>query len=370
MAIKIMARLIHNEPTSLSILQEDTLPSTFLRQLGEFIPYSMDTLIAIPNALGALCLNQVGYDQVMKSNVASKLFETITQIEYVKILQEGDGMCELGMELDEFMRHFSSARPAIMDLVVKYLQNIVELGTERPDKITAYNPGFSSMYASQEEYANKAAREDLYGLMIDSSTLFLDGMLGQDFHAKEAAESGAWEAIIAMLRSPLLALNFEGSTRIFEVFINLSRMILKASEKGTEVLVKELKRTLANEEFTEKCLSTESSLLVAYANPGDFPAESAKIHDTYLHQINVATCLVSLLAGYEDTPYDMSSSTAAQNYRTTASYLTRSEYYELVPRILKMYRAIVKEDILLHHREEAIKKLVSEKPSDDAGIPP
>ncbi|MCO5612178.1 hypothetical protein L7F22_066440 [Adiantum nelumboides] len=60
-AINVMATFVHNEPTSLAVVQEKKLPEAFVRFVEDDIEASYDVICAIPNAVGALCLNQAGW---------------------------------------------------------------------------------------------------------------------------------------------------------------------------------------------------------------------------------------------------------------------------------------------------------------------
>ena len=76
LAVNIMSTFIHNEPTSLSILQESGLHLLFLSSLTPSLPVSAEVISALPNgkfqvnrlAFGAICLNQVGMDAFIAAN--------------------------------------------------------------------------------------------------------------------------------------------------------------------------------------------------------------------------------------------------------------------------------------------------------------
>ncbi|KXS14211.1 DUF913-domain-containing protein, partial [Gonapodya prolifera JEL478] len=53
LAANVMSAFIHNEPTSLQILQELKLPQTFLLSIAEHVPSSAEVVSAIPTAFGA-----------------------------------------------------------------------------------------------------------------------------------------------------------------------------------------------------------------------------------------------------------------------------------------------------------------------------
>ncbi|KAJ3313229.1 hypothetical protein HDU93_004912, partial [Gonapodya sp. JEL0774] len=54
LATNVMSAFIHNEPTSLQILQELKLPQTFLLSIVDHVPASAEVVSAIPTAWGAM----------------------------------------------------------------------------------------------------------------------------------------------------------------------------------------------------------------------------------------------------------------------------------------------------------------------------
>jgi len=60
LAINMMSTLNHSEPTSLVILPEAGLPEALYDAIDSGIEPAFDVIAALPSALGALCLNEVG----------------------------------------------------------------------------------------------------------------------------------------------------------------------------------------------------------------------------------------------------------------------------------------------------------------------
>ncbi|KAJ1669595.1 E3 ubiquitin-protein ligase tom1, partial [Coemansia sp. RSA 25] len=83
LAISISATLVHNEPTSLPIIQEAGLPQAMLEALEAHIPYNGDVIVHIPAALGAFCLNDAGLEQVRQSKVVRKALATFSDPDFV-----------------------------------------------------------------------------------------------------------------------------------------------------------------------------------------------------------------------------------------------------------------------------------------------
>jgi E3 ubiquitin-protein ligase HUWE1 len=108
LATNIMSTFIHNEPTSLSILQELKLPQTFLFSIKQHIPFSPEVISAIPTAFGAVCLNQPGLDMYNKVAPMDTFLEVFTTEANLRTLLENDVPQLVGQSLDELMRHQTS----------------------------------------------------------------------------------------------------------------------------------------------------------------------------------------------------------------------------------------------------------------------
>lgn len=119
-----MASFIHNEPTSLAILQEANIPQTFLASVSKEIPTSPDVVMAIPGAFGAICLNSAGLMMFKESFDLKRLFDIFTSIPHVRAFQDNDGASNLGMTVDELVRHQPSLKPTVLTAVIAMLEQV------------------------------------------------------------------------------------------------------------------------------------------------------------------------------------------------------------------------------------------------------
>ncbi|WVR09546.1 hypothetical protein IAU60_006615 [Kwoniella sp. DSM 27419] len=125
LAIQTMATFVHNEPTSLSILQELDLPQTLYTQLELGIPASPEVISMVNNAIGAVCLNQAGLDHtIAHPKVVTNLVDILLQSSHANILNERDHAKNLGASLDELSRHQPLLRPIIMRAVIAILRRV------------------------------------------------------------------------------------------------------------------------------------------------------------------------------------------------------------------------------------------------------
>jgi E3 ubiquitin-protein ligase HUWE1 len=128
LAINIMATIVHNEPTSLGILQEAQLPQTLYEVLDEKMPDAFEVVYTLPNAIGAMCLNPAGLEDTIKH------FSVIDNIIRVAIswnaedYTERDPVQTIAQSVDELVRHHPTLRSHVRAAVVALLKEAIEEG--------------------------------------------------------------------------------------------------------------------------------------------------------------------------------------------------------------------------------------------------
>lgn len=156
-ATNIMATIVHNEPTSLSILQEMQVPQTFYEELNRQMPDSFEVIYTLPNAIGAICLNPAGLQATIDHfGVVSKLIRTTIGLKPEE--PERDGVAAIGATLDELVRHHPSLRPHVLKAVLEILQEAINEGNE-----------FRPSPADMHEYAVEPSRVDT-SMEVESSS--------------------------------------------------------------------------------------------------------------------------------------------------------------------------------------------------------
>lgn len=128
----IAATFVHNEPTSLATLQEAKVPDAFYDSLaqGGGIPASNDVLQAIPNAIGAFCLNQAGLTQFAERNLVPTYFRIFTSPDHFELLRDRDSAVVIGGAIDELVRHHPSLRDKVMDAMMQVFEDIKAWGAK------------------------------------------------------------------------------------------------------------------------------------------------------------------------------------------------------------------------------------------------
>ncbi|BGP42101.1 E3 ubiquitin-protein ligase tom1 [Rhodotorula kratochvilovae] len=130
LATNIAATFVHNEPTSLATLQEAKVPDIFYDSLaqGGGIPASNDVLQAIPNAIGAFCLNQAGLAQFAERDLIPTYFRIFTSPDHFELLRDRDSAVVIGSAIDELVRHHPTLRDKVMQTIMTVFEDIKAWG--------------------------------------------------------------------------------------------------------------------------------------------------------------------------------------------------------------------------------------------------
>jgi E3 ubiquitin-protein ligase HUWE1 len=190
-AVNIMSAFIHNEPTSYAVIAEAGLSKGFLEAitahpltdpagsdadsqrlaslqslvpsdqinvesvkdvdpddsearlkllerslLAQGILPATDAIVTIPQAFGAICLNNAGMNLFMKSDALHKFFEIFESPDHVKSMNiEGELARLLGSSFDELVRHHPRLRRGVLVSVITMLGRVRYLCASRAIKL-------------------------------------------------------------------------------------------------------------------------------------------------------------------------------------------------------------------------------------------
>jgi len=84
---------------------------------------------SIPNAIGALCLNEIGQAQLEKRpSIIPAIFSIFTSERHLKVLLDKENAVIIGTAVDELIRHHPSLKTAVFSSLKSTLSAIEDLG--------------------------------------------------------------------------------------------------------------------------------------------------------------------------------------------------------------------------------------------------
>lgn len=125
-ASKLLAVIIHNEPTSYAALHENGLPQAFCRMLANGIQPSTDLISAIPNVFDAICINAQGRELFLEDGFEG-FFSIFKSIDHCKVMGKGHCASDAGAGMDELLRH----HPELKDRFLSAFHQMLEVVTEK-----------------------------------------------------------------------------------------------------------------------------------------------------------------------------------------------------------------------------------------------
>lgn len=134
LVVNVATTFIHNEPTSLSVLQELKLPQTFLTNFIEYDQPNCEVLMAAVHAFGAICLNSAGLDMFTQVKPLPHFFELMTSPSFVSNPAEVGGVTQLGTTMDELIRHHPKLKGEVFVCANQLLLKVIEVGNAEEGK--------------------------------------------------------------------------------------------------------------------------------------------------------------------------------------------------------------------------------------------
>ncbi|KAG0010498.1 hypothetical protein BGZ80_001435, partial [Entomortierella chlamydospora] len=225
-AINTMTSFIHNEPTSLTILQEAKIPQTLLASLSKDIPASNDVAMNLPGAFGAICLNSAGLEMFNKEFSIKKFFDIFTSIPHVRAFQDNDIASSLGVSMDELVRH----QPTL-----------------KANKTRAKDaPPLGQVV--EDDAARDDRKDTLVAQLIEASARFCESFFQNATSAKDFLKEDGIDILMQFYTLPTLPYDLANTP----AFLTLSHLIKLLSETNPGVAIsavlKEVNRVLHDEQ--------------------------------------------------------------------------------------------------------------------------
>ncbi|KAG0215073.1 hypothetical protein BGX33_001508 [Mortierella sp. NVP41] len=253
-AINTMTSFIHNEPTSLSILQEAKIPQTLLASLSKDIPASNDVVMNLPGAFGAICLNSTGLEMFTKDFDIKKFFGVFTSVPHVRTFQDSDIASTLGVSMDELVRHQPTLKPKVMTELSEMLKTVLKLCES--DAVTEDDIFFCTLQKTRakdapplgevvEDDTSKDDRKDsLVAQLIESSARFCESFFQNAASAHEFLKAGGIDTLLKFYSLPTLPYDLANSSAFFTLS-HLLKLLSEANPAAAiSAVVKEVNRIL------------------------------------------------------------------------------------------------------------------------------
>ncbi|EIE81892.1 hypothetical protein RO3G_06597 [Rhizopus delemar RA 99-880] len=303
LAININTTLIHNEATSLPILQEAKLPQSFLRTISTYETPNNEVLLAAVNAFGAICLNAQGLDMFNQVKPLPHFFDLITSNEFLRNPIDIDCATALGSTMDELVRHHPSLKPSVFECVTTMVKKVLEMGNDMngPGKANDNSHLIQTRSANAMDTDGNTEEEDksekfecLLVSFIDMVSRFLEGLFQNTSNIKEFVEKGCPEMLLDYYSLPLLPANFSvtlGSDSLAYIF----RMISEVSPLPTMMaIVTKIKESLGS--LLDPRTETQKSILIDYVDVHENEFEKVNEGSKLLRQLIQTHAYVGLLS--------------------------------------------------------------------------
>ena len=123
LASKLLAVIIHNEPTSYSALHESGLPQAFLKMVASGIPPTQELISTIPNVFDAICINAQGKELFSQYNFEG-FFQIFESIDHCKVMTKGHYASDTGAGMDELIRHHPELKSTFLESLLKMMKRV------------------------------------------------------------------------------------------------------------------------------------------------------------------------------------------------------------------------------------------------------
>lgn len=322
LGINIMATFVHNEPTSLGIIQEKKLPEAFLSLIKDDIEPHFDVINAVPNAVGALCLNQAGLDIFGAEPIIPKLLSLLTSERHIKVLSDQDNVTVFGASIDELTRHQPTMKQSVIEGLVDVLKQIQKAGnayelpsvedvsayhlskaeqssfeklqTTRADRVIA----FGDILADDSEVKKNEAVKDvnLIGQYVDVTARFLEIFFQSANHCKDFLKVDGLVHLLKFYELPCVSYNFGASTAADSI-VHLIRYIAEISPTVViQGLLGEVRKSIDETKDIWTHSQNESNLIKLIAPLTDDDLQIYDLRFRQLIKLNVRIQLLSDVA--------------------------------------------------------------------------
>ncbi|KAK4518814.1 ribosomal RNA biogenesis protein rrp5 [Mucor velutinosus] len=368
LAINVSTTFIHNEPTSLPILQEAKLPQSFLHTISTYDSPNHEVLMAAVNAFGAMCLNVQGLDMFNTEKPLPHFFDLMTSHDFLRNPMDVDSATGLGSTMDELIRHHPSLKPSVFQCVTSLIKKVIEMGSD-VNGVGKSSDNSHLLQTSSEDAAMSTATtsaatttkttttatkeqgeeedkpekvECLLVSFIDLVSRFLEGLFQNQSNIKEFVQEGCPEMLLNYYALPLLPANFS-VTIASDSLSYLFRMISEVSPLPT-VLAIAAKVKESIRFITDQTGDYQTSTLMEFVDVNATETDKVARGNQHLRQM-------IQLHGYVGLLSNLCCSALLSHGRNGASlvteFLSESKQENIIQLLGQLHRHIVWENILL-----------------------
>ena len=260
----IMSTFIHNEPTSFPILSEAGLPKAFIDSVLTRIFPASDSLTAIPNAFGAICLNSSGLALFTSSGALTNFFAIFCSAEHCEALREADIGGLLGSSIDELIRHHPALKPAVMNALVSTIHSVSAL-----DTVTNLDTTVSESHSTKSTYRDEDnVMRPIIVAHIDVFARFLEGLLQNSTHAQDFVNHEGTQMLLDLYKLNGLPHDFAKSHAALSLSHVFRLLCESSSTKVLNHIFKRLDEALGDLSGILSSKATKQSYFEPYVNEG------------------------------------------------------------------------------------------------------
>ncbi|KAI8340111.1 hypothetical protein BC941DRAFT_468384 [Chlamydoabsidia padenii] len=303
LATNVTSLFIHNEPTSLAILQEQKLPQTFLKSISSYENPNGEVLGSAIHAFGAICLNGQGLQMFNEYKPLPHFFNLMTSPDILRNPTEVDHSTTLGNTMDELIRHHPSLRPDVFQCVTHMIKNVLEMGHQDLGKpsdnghVLQLVKTDENIDVDMESAADKKSNEKVECLLvsyIDLVSRFLEGLFQNPSNIREFVKDRCPEMLLDYYTLPMLPVDFS-TTIASDSLSYIFRLIAETSPIPTVLAIVE--KVKSSMKFILEDTSTRNkSLIREYIDVKDNETDKIERGNKVLRQFVVMYGYVGLLA--------------------------------------------------------------------------
>ncbi|KAG9000508.1 hypothetical protein FRB94_005396 [Tulasnella sp. JGI-2019a] len=395
-AINLMSLFVHNEPSTLTVLQEMNLPSVFYDAVESGIEPALEVISALPNAIGALCLNTAGEAQLAaRMRVIPSIFETFTSEAHLKVLGEKENAIVVGTALDELIRHHPSLKAQVFEGVLVMFQRIEDIGntwTPPPGDESQYvisspigagslaaptsvvdsldemdvvedapaaapsanDPDAEAAEESKDDPSVKGDR-NIVTDFIDVAAKILEGLFQYGPHCRDFVITyNGLERLGRLLSLPALPIRFsdsEAADSLLQIFRTMAELNTKETLSGLAKIVRSALDDTKNFWDTMDVESRMSQMITS-------ASDDTLVNVNFRKVVTLAIAITVYSDTYQTLAYSHTRGTS-----TVLQVLNGTEAPDILTDIGKAHRAFCWEKVVLIHAQQTEKADVKEMPS-------